>query len=295
MQFVPAFRRINVIVLSAGLALACTFAHAAPLDVFVSILPQKYFAERVGGDEVKVAVMVRPGMSPGNYEPTPQQMNALSQATMFFRIGVPFEEKWMPKLSGINPAIRVVDTRTGITLLPMNQLAHAGQSAPAAPGKPDPHIWTTPSLVKLQAAAMRDALSAQRPEKKMVFEKNYAAFATDLDALDAEIRKLLADKQDRNFMVFHPAWGYLAHDYKLNQLPIEIEGKEPGPQALAQIIAEAKAHKVRVLFVQQQFSRKAAEAVAQAIGGEVINIDPLAEDFLTNTRHVAQMLAKAMR
>jgi zinc transport system substrate-binding protein len=290
-----ASRRLVAVVLHCCFALFAATAHAAPLDVFVSILPQKYFTERVGGEEVKVSVMVRPGMSPGNYEPTPQQMDALSRTAMFFRIGVPFEEKWLPKLRELNPAMNIVDTRAGITLLPMKAHSHDGESAAAAKLRLDPHIWTTPTLVRQQAANMRDALIAQRPEKKTVFEHNYAAFAADLDALDADIRKLLADKQARNFMVFHPAWGYLAHAYGLNQMPIEIEGKEPGPQALANIIDEAKAHAVRVVFVQQQFSRKAAEAVAQAIGGEVINIDPLAEDFLNNTRHVAQVLAKAMR
>lgn len=289
------FVAIRKSLILAVLALAAATAGAAPLDVFVSILPQKYFAERIGGDEVKVAVMVRPGMSPGNYEPTPQQMSALGQAAAFFRIGVPFEEKWLPQIRAVNPAIQVVDTRVGIALLPMRKHHHAGQAETSEKARPDPHIWTSPTFVKQQAAAMRDALTGLRPAARAVFEQNYTRFAGDLDALDADIRRLLADKKDRRFMVFHPAWGYLAHDYGLTQIPIEVEGKEPGPQTLARIIDEAKASSVRVVFVQQQFPRKAAEAVAQAIGGEVVSIDPLAEDFLDNTRRVVEALVKAMQ
>lgn len=294
-MFQNSIRNALFKVLTGLLAVSAGLAQAAPLDVFVSLLPQKYFAERVGGDEVKVMVMLAPGMKASSYDPSPQQMVAIGQASSYLRVGASWEEKWMPKILGVNSKIQIMDTSQGIERLAMKGHHHHAAHAAAAPVQLDPHIWTTPSLVKKQAANMRDALSALRPEKKSVFERNYAAFAADLDLLDAEIRALLTDKRERNFMVYHPAWGYLAHDYKLNQMPIEIEGKEPGPQTLAKIIDEAKAKNVRVIFVQQQFSRKAAETVASAIGGVVISIDPLAEDFLSNTRHVTQQLAKAMK
>jgi zinc transport system substrate-binding protein len=159
----------------------------------------------------------------------------------------------------------------------------------------DPHVWTSPFLVKQQAATVRDALIALAPDQRARFERGYTRFAADLDALDAAIRRALAGKTERRFMVFHPAWGYFASTYGLRQIPIEVEGKEPGPQALARIIDAARRDQVRIVFVQSQFSRTAAVAVARAIGGEVVQIDPLAEDFLGNTRTVAQALAKAMR
>ncbi len=272
---------------------------AEPLGVFVSLLPQKQFVERIAGNTVKVEVMVRPGQSPGTYDPTPQQMVALARAAAYFRIGAPFENVWVPKIQSTHPKLRIVDTRAGITLLPMDKPAAGhdhGHGAPAsAGGTLDPHIWTDPLRVRQQAANIRDGLIALAPAERARFEAGYARYAAELDALDAELRRVLAGKIERHFLVFHPAWGYLARTYGLKQIPIEVEGKEPGPQALARLIDRAQADGVRVVFVQKQFSRSAADAVARAIGGEVVELDPLAEDFIGNTRIAVQAIARAMR
>lgn len=284
----------------ALMALAGMPARAAePVQAFVSILPQKQVVERIGGDAVKVEVLVQPGQSPATYDPSPQQMVALARAAVYFRIGVPFEATWVPKIEQAHPRLNIVDTRQGIQLQPMGGQDHGAKSGSGASdhGKstPDPHIWTSPPLVKRQAATVRDTLIRLHPAGRARFEAGYARYAAELDALDAELRRLLAGKAERRFMVFHPAWGYLASAYGLEQIPIEVEGKEPSPQALARLIDRAKADGIRVIFVQKQFSRSAAEQVARAIGGEVVSIDPLAEDFLANTREVARALAVALR
>jgi zinc transport system substrate-binding protein len=290
---------------SALLAVTCARAQTAaePLPVFVSLLPQKQIVERIGGDAVKVDVLVLPGQSPATYDPTPQQMVALAQAAVYFLIGVPFENTWVPKIRQAHPKLTIVDTRQGIKLQPMGGHDHDHDHGPKptagvtskTSGTLDPHIWTSPPLVKQQAATVRDALIGLRPAERARFEAGYARYAAELDALDAELRRLLSGKAQRRFMVFHPAWGYLASAYGLKQIPIEIEGKEPSPQALARIIESAKAEGIRVIFVQKQFSRTAAEQIARAIGGEVVTIDPLAEDFVGNTREVAQALARGLR
>ncbi|MGQ9862687.1 MAG: metal ABC transporter solute-binding protein, Zn/Mn family [Thiobacillaceae bacterium] len=286
-----------------AVTLACAQTAAEPLPVFVSILPQKQIVERIGGDAVKVDVLVLPGQSPATYDPTPQQMVNLAKAAAYFRIGAPFENTWVPKIQQAHPKLKIVDTRQGITLQPMGGHAHdhdhgarpQAATASKATVTLDPHIWTSPPLVKQQAATVRDALIALRPAERARFEAGYARYAAELDALDADLRRVLSGKAKRRFMVFHPAWGYLASTYGLEQIPIEIEGKEPSPQALARIIDRAKAEGIRVIFVQKQFSRTAAEQVARAIGGEVVAIDPLAEDFVGNMREVAQALARALR
>lgn len=270
-----------------------------PLGVFVSLLPQKQIVERIAGNVVKVEVMVRPGQNPATYDPTPQQMVALARAVAYFRIGAPFENEWVPKIQSTHPRLRIVDTRVGIALLPMDKPAagherdHSGPAA--AGGTLDPHIWTDPLRVKQQAANVRDGLIALAPAERARFEAGFARYAAELDALDAELRQVLAGKTERHFMVFHPAWGYLARTYGLKQIPIEVEGKEPGPQALTRLIDQAKADGVHVIFVQKQFSRSAADALARAIGGEVVELDPLAEDFIGNTRIAVQAITRAMR
>jgi len=267
-------------------------APAAPMTVFVSILPQRYFVERVGGDRVAVSVMVGPGQSPATYEPTPRQMAHLSEAQIYFRIGVPFEDVWMNRLTSSNPGMRVADAREGLQLREMRPATRA--SARHHHGAPDPHIWTSPRRVKTMAAQIKDVLSGLDPAHRAEFEANYQAFARDLDALDQEIRVLLAPVKSRRFMVFHPSWGYFADDYGLEQIAIAMEGKQPGARTLATLTERATAEGIRIIFVQAQYSRRDAQTLARAIGGRAIAVDPLAEDYLENLRAVARTFAEAL-
>lgn len=275
----------------------------APLHVFVTLLPQKAFVERVGGPRVQVQVLVQPGASPHTYDPTPRQVAALAQADLYVAVGVSFEDAWMGRIRATNPGMRVLDSSRGIRPRALEahddepQSGHGHDEAVPADAHGhdrqarDPHIWTSPPLVKQMAAGIRDALTELDPAGGPAYAANYAAFAAELDALDQDIRARLAGLANRRFMVFHPAWGYFADTYGLTQVPIEREGKEPGPRALAALIDQARREQVRVIFVQPQFSRKAAAQVAAAIGGRVEVMDALAPDYLANLRRVAALLA----
>lgn len=249
--------------------------------IFTSILPQEYFVERIGGNRVEVQTLVTPGSSPATYEPTPRQMAALSDAKLFFRIGVPFEKVLVPKIAETE-GLKIVDTHQGITLRNYK-------------GKNDPHIWLNPRLVKTQARTIADALIKVDPAGKATFENNLSTFLKDLDALDSKLIKALAPVKGKILMVFHPAWGYFTDAYGLDQEPIEIEGKDPSGQQLARIIEIAKDKGVRVIFVQPQFSTKSAKRVAEAIGGVVVPINPLEKNYLTNLEKVAVAVREALQ
>jgi len=261
---------------------------SAPLPVFVSILPQKYFVEQVGGARVAVSVMVGPGQSPETYEPTPRQMTALSNARLYFSIGVAFEDTWMKRILAANPAMRQVPMQRGLALLPL--VGPGGE-----PRGTDPHVWTSPPRVKIMVASIRDALIEADPGHRVEFESNYRTFIAELDALDRDIRAILAPAKGKSFLVFHPAWGYFAKDYGLRQIPIEAEGKEPGARSLARVIDLGKREGVKVIFVQTQFSRRTAETVASAIGAKVVAVDPLAENYPQNLLRVAHEFADALK
>jgi zinc transport system substrate-binding protein len=292
--------------LSLVLTLLPGWLWAATLQVFVSVLPQKTFVERVGGAQVDVQVMVRPGDSPHTYEPTPRQVAALAEADLYVAVGVSFEDAWMERIRATNPRMRILDSSQGLSLRAMEshgggvetghgQSMHAPERAEEDHRSGDPHAWTSPPLVKQMAAAIRDALTDLDPANRAGYAANYATFAAELDALDQEIHARLAGLTNRRFMVFHPAWGYFADTYGLTQVPIELEGKEPGPRALAALIEQARREQVNVIFVQPQFSRKAAIQVASAIGGRVEVMDPLAADYVANLRRVAAVLAEESR
>jgi zinc transport system substrate-binding protein len=275
------------------------------LRVFVSVLPLQTFVEKVGGEHVDVHAMVRPGFNPHSYDPTAQQIAALSEAELYVRAGVPFEAAWMNRIRSANRKMQVLDLRAGLDLREMDAHDADGHSGPGAgqdrtdehrdTGGGDPHVWTDPSLVKQMAAGIRDKLSELDPAHQKDFRENYEAFAAELYALDCDIRLLLDDLPSRRFMVFHPSWGYFAEAYGLTQVPIENEGKEPGPRALAALIEQAKREQVKVVFVQPQFDKKSAAQVARAIGGRVLAIDPLAPDYSANLRRVAQQIAGVVK
>ncbi len=251
-------------------------SHADPFPVAVSILPQKYFVERIAGRLADVVVMVGPGDSPATYEPSPRQVAALSHARVYFAIGVPFEQVWMPRLRAANRRMLVVDTTAGIKRRRADGVEGATSEDAALS---DPHLWTNPALVKVMAAQIRGALIRLDPANAGEYERNDREFATDLDALDEEIRARLSPFAGRPFLVFHASWGYFADAYRLRQIPIEAAGKEPGPRALAEIIDKAKKLGIKVVFVQPQFSRANAEMIAREIGGRAIAVDPLAENY----------------
>jgi zinc transport system substrate-binding protein len=179
----------------------------------------------------------------------------------------------------------------------------AAADAHAAPQEPiherghklDPHVWVSPPLVKQMVGVIRDKLVELAPAYTAAFDRNHDAFVAELDALDGELHALLDPLPDRTFMVFHPAWGYFADTYGLTQVAIEREGKEPGARGLAALIEQAKADGIKVLFVQPQFDRRQARQVAEAIGGRVIAVDPLAADYVDNLRRVGQEFAQALQ
>jgi zinc transport system substrate-binding protein len=271
-----------------------------PISVFTSILPSSYLVERIGGDAVQVSTLVEPGQSPETYEPTPRQMALLSGSQLYFRIGVPFENVWMDKIASMNPKKKVVDLRQGIALREIEGHRQEEGEAPSLEagheehGK-DPHLWLSLRNASIMAETIAGALEQCTPELKEQFQKNLTGLLAEMKQADDDVQRLLAPFQGRRFMVFHPAWGYFADDYGLEQIPIEIEGKSPNARALARMIDQAKAENVRVIFVQKQFSTVSAEAVAKAIGGKVVAMDPLSPDYVNNFRRIAQTLVEGMQ
>lgn len=173
-------RKILLLVLTASLMLAaCVPAGATPipaakapdgpLNITVSILPQEYFVERIGGEYVKVNVTVEPGANPATYEPKPGQMVALANASEYFSIGVPFEDAWLQKNQAANLKMKMVDTTQGIERIATDD------------GGFDPHIWLSPALVKIQSQTIYNTLAGLDPAHKDQFKANLEAFLADID------------------------------------------------------------------------------------------------------------------
>ncbi len=277
----------------------------AAVQVVVCIGPQAYFVKRIAGDLATVETLVAPGQSPHSYEPSPRQVAALETADLYLRIGLPFEDTLLAKALASRPALPVADMRDGIPLRKMEGHAHEHAHgdheghAPAEAHEPtevevDPHTWMAPKLAMRQAETVRDALIRVDGAHEAQYREGCAGLTRDLEEVDREIAEALAPLRGKPMLVFHPAFGYFADAYGLRQIAIETEGKEPSARELTGLIARAKENGVRVVFVQKQFPGGAAEAVAEAIGGAVVPLDDLAEDYLANLRAIARAVREGV-
>jgi len=274
-------------------------------NVFVSILPQKYFVEKIGGDFINAHVMVKPDKSPADYEPTPSQMRILSKTRAYFAIGVLFEDTWLQKFASMNPEMQIIHTEKGIVKKPINrhaniQLLSSGNNLKAhshhIEGIKDPHIWLSPPLVKTQVENIYNGLILIDSKHAAAYENNYQKFISQVDALDRELKKLFSfGIKQKQFLVFHPSWGYFADAYGLKQVSIEIEGKAPKARDLKELIQYATQHDITTIFVQPQFSTKHSEIIAKEIHGQIVFADPMAEDWQKNLKNVAQSIKNALR
>ena len=255
-------------------------AHAGTsgrLEIFVSIPPQKFLVERIGGQRVHVNVMLQPGQSPETYDPEPKQIALLSGAQIYFRIGVPFEDHWMNTMLAQNRSMLVIDCQGSMV------------------SKRDPHIWTDPANVKIMIGLIRDTLIKRDPAGAPLYRDNYKQLLADLDRLDRRIGNLLDRRRTDYFIVSHDAWSYYARHYGLKQLALETLGREVGPRGMADLVKLARREGIHTIFIQQQHPARMAHTLAQELGAKVITIDPLAEDYIGNLYRVSSLIAGALR
>lgn len=284
----------HVIILLTLLFPMTIFADTA-IKVHVSILPQKYFVEKIGRDKVKVDVLVKPGKSPATYAPSPDQIKKLGMSDIYFKIGVPFENGILNKIRSMNKT-KIIDTNKDVVLRDMTKHSHEkklNHNSHAA-GK-DPHTWMNPLIVKRQSRTIFQTLSKFDPGSREYYKKNYLNFIKDLNKLDKRLHTILNELKGENLFVFHPFLGYFTEAYGLHQIAIETMGKAPKGKELSRIIKLAKKEGIKKIFVQPQFDRNAADKIASVINGRVISIDPLAYDYLDSMENIAQTIARELK
>ncbi len=249
----------------------------AEINVAVSILPQQYFVKKVGGEHVSVLVMAGPGVNPLTYEPPKGQIRALKDRDIYFLMGIPPETAWLTEVQEAAPDIQIVDISQGVPKT-----------------DDDPHIWLSPRLVKTQAETIAQALIAADPAHEADYQANLDAFLTELDRLDEDIQRVMAqnDATGKTFIVAHPAWGYFAADYGLEMVSIPENATDAQLQDLASL---ATSKGVETIFYQRGFDEKTPAKLADMIGGRVVPLEPLNPSWEANLRSVALMLAKSAR
>jgi len=272
-----------------------TVSYSDKIEVFVSILPQQSLVEQIGGDYVHVNVMVKPGQSPEIFEPSPKIMSAYSESDIFFTIGLPFEQVWIKRVASLNDDVLVVDTQSSLKeVTGHNLLESTHNHAHKDEHEFDPHTWLSPKLYLAQAKIIVQNLSLKKPDKKDYFINNYKELEGEVNTLDNSISSLFKLNPKKNFIIFHPALSYFAHQYDLKQVAIEIEGKEPSARQIAQIVNRIKDEKVAYILIEKQFNQVIPKTIADSVGAQLLMVDPLALDYLSNMRDIAVKINQAL-
>ena len=278
-----------------------TLLNASKPEITVNILPQKYFVEKIVKDKFEINVMVKPGSSPHNYEPKPSQMKSLVNSKAYFLVGDPFEQAWMDKFKQNAKNTLFVDTTKGIEKIQMEEHNHHDEANVDAKHDEhdhsgfDPHVWLDPLLVKIQAKNIYEAMVEIDSQNGDFYKTNYEEFIKELDTLDENIKTILSPYKDKAFMVFHPSWGYFAKRYDIEQISIEIEGKEPKPNELVELIEEAKKYDIKIVFLAPQFSQKSAKTISKNINANVIAIDPISGNWKESMLDTANQIANSYK
>ncbi len=275
--------------LAAACLLILPFSlHAEQISIFASVPPLQYLAAQVGGEAVSVESIVPPGHNPVNYDPTPKQLQRFADADLYIRSGIPFEQVWMPRLKTLNPHMLIVDARSDLPVTSVVEHAHSTGDESL-----DPHVWTSPLNAIAISRHILQALLKVAPQHEQQFRLNQQQLEQQFKKLHHSIEEQLSPLAGNSFLVFHPAWGYFAKTYGLQQVAIELQGKEPGPKQLVSVIETARQQQITSLLVQQQFSGNTAKVVADELGVELIRTDPLAYDLAASLRQVAKAIATA--
>jgi zinc transport system substrate-binding protein len=284
----------------AFVILGLTTITYANINAVVSILPQKTFLKKIGGDKVNISVMVKQGSSPHSYEPKPSQMRNINNADIYFSIGIDFEDTWLNKFKDLNTDMIVKDMGNEIEKISIVQHSHHKNKQSknenhnhAHTGyKKDPHIWLSPINVKIIATNIYKELSQIDKKNKSYYKINLENFLEEITQTDIKIKQLLKNTPAHSkFMVFHPSWGYFARDYSLIQFAIESGGKSPKPKQIAYLIDAAKEEKVKALFTAPEFSTKTAKQIAKEVGVPVVKISPLSAQWSENLIGLAEAIS----
>lgn len=255
---------------------------------FVSVAPYKYFADKISGGHIDVQTIVPTGVSSHSYEPTPRETALLEKGEIWFQIGDSFEKKISPVLLEHKKDLELVDMRQGISLIESECQGKCHHDHDRA----DNHIWLSPKLAKVQSKKIADVFAKKYPKYADEFYQNLSLLEKELDLLNAEIHETLASTANRVMLVSHPAFAYFCKDFDFKQLSVEVDGKDPLPQQMEELIQKTSQEVVSIVLLIPQYNNKGAKLLSQHLNVPSATVDPYSENYSENLRHIAQVLAQ---
>ncbi|MFH1380101.1 MAG: zinc ABC transporter substrate-binding protein [bacterium] len=248
-----------------------------PLRIATTILPYKKFIASVSGEGLEIDVLIPPGANPHTFELTPNQLKKLAHTDMFVKVGsgIEFELVWTDKITQINKNMSICDSSTGVDII-----------------NNDPHIWLSPQNAQIIIQNITESLITIDPDNETIYVQNSKNYTDQLILLDKQLTLIFAAAKSRKFMVYHPAWAYFSKTYNLTQIPIEIDGKQPSPRQIAEIIETAQKYEIQTILIAPRDNPKTAQIIAEEINGSISYADPFAENYIENLINISGILSQ---
>lgn len=287
-------------VLAALLLLGgCVQPPAEPDRILVTVAPISGLVRSVAGDAFPITVLVPAGKEPETFNPTPSEMREIARCALFFRVGLPSEDAVLERLQSLNPRLRVIDLRENLPQLALTEPEEDAEDAHHDKaehhhhhGGIDPHIWMNLKNLGVMAGTAANALAEFNPAGAEGYRGNAAQFQKRCEELHREISEKLANLPNRAIYVFHPAYGWYAEEFGLQQHAVEAGGKTPKSKDLVDLIKRLREEKAEKIFVQPEFSRSAAETIADSLELNIEVHSPLGEDPLENITSLTDALLR---
>lgn len=253
------------------------------ITIAVSIVPQERFVKKVAGDLVDVVVMIPPGNSPTNYQPSPKEMMDFDSSDLYFSIGVSAEQSYD---SSDVTEISLSDI--------VNDIYEDRYFSDHDESGRDPHIWLSPKRVILMVETIRDELINLDNDNKEIYTSNAGEYIKELNELDLFLKDKFKELNNNSFIIYHPSYGYFSDDYGLEMITIEVDGKESTAKMLENVIDYANENDIKFILYQEEFDSEQAKLVANNIDGTVIKVAPLSEDYIENLRYIGKKLEEIL-
>lgn len=291
--------KVNTVIAAAMLLLCigCGQTEKSASDEKTAVCglpPVAFIAEQIGGGKFKISSMLPEGRSPHDYSPRPADVRNAGRAKFFFTTGMNFENNAVKSLPD---TVKIVDVSANIKRRPFDDGhgscdGHGEDHHHHGEESLDPHVWLSPVNAVIIGEAICSAMSEADPENRDFYHANSEKLKQQFNAADADMKKRLAPYAGREFLVYHPAFGYFADAVKLLQCPLEINGREMTAVQLANVISKAEKENIKVVFVQKQFNPRLAGELARRIGGKALPLDPLAYDLPGNFKAMTDAIAQ---
>ncbi|MGE8001248.1 metal ABC transporter solute-binding protein, Zn/Mn family [Lysinibacillus sp. NPDC093190] len=278
------------------------------LTIYTTVYPLSYFAQRIGGDFVEVSSIYPTGANEHTFEPTQKDMMKLADANIFFYIGLGLEgfvENAKKTLANedvtmVATADQVSDEKlavsTGHTHDDEEEAHHDHEDGhddhedghdDHDHGNVDPHVWLSPIISQDLALSIKNTLVEKMPEQEATFTANYEALVKELQDLDSEYKAMADKAQEKTFFVSHAAFGYIAGQYGLKQVPIAglNSQNEPSQKELTAIVDKANDLHIHYILFEQNVSSKLAEVIQKEVGADSLvlhNLSVLTADDVKN-------------